>query len=284
VDLIGEERGRLARAAGWLDASRAEAAGLVVLLVGALAVTLVLLWGALGRPSLAGAPDASGAPGAPTDGVGVAAIGEDPTTADATDPDAVDDRVEAQFEGEVEGHVEGHTEAHGASGPSASAATTEVTVHVAGAVVGPGVVTLPGGARVADAIAQVGGLTADADPTRVNLARPLVDGEQILVLREGEEPPPPLAGSANGDPAVGSTGAGGEASGGGAAAAGGQVDINTAGSTDLETLPGIGPALAARIISHREAHGPFREPGDLRDVSGIGEKRFQDLAPLVTVG
>jgi competence protein ComEA len=281
VDLIGEERGRLARAAGWLDASRSEAAGLAVLLVGALAVTLVLMWGALGRPSLAGAPDASGAPGAPTDGDGVAAIGEDPTTADAAGPDAADGRVE----GEGAGHVEGHTEeAHGAPGPGASAATAEVTVHVAGAVVGPGVVTLPGGARVADAIAQVGGLTADADPTRVNLARPLVDGEQILVLREGEEPPPPLAGSASGDPALGSTGAGGEASGAGAAAAGGPVDINTAGSTDLETLPGIGPALAARIISHREQHGPFREPGDLRDVSGIGEKRFQDLAALVTVG
>lgn len=288
MDLIGEERGRLARAAGWLDASRAEAAGLVVLLVGALAVTLVLVWGALGRPSLAGAPVA-GTPGTagvsevPTDGESIAAIGQDPAAAGAADPDAAEGQAEGQAGGEAGGQGETHAHVPDA-GPAASAEGAEVTVHVAGAVVGPGVVTLPGGARVADAIAEVGGLTADADPTRVNLARPLVDGEQILVLREGEEPPPPLAGSPSGDPATGPSGAGDGASGAGGGPAGGPVDVNTAGSADLETLPGIGPALASRIISHREQHGPFREPGDLRDVSGIGEKRFQDLAPLITVG
>jgi competence protein ComEA len=270
VDLIGEERGRLARAAGWLDASPAEAAGLAVLLVGALLVTGVLVWGAVGRPSLTEAGTEGGltAAGDVDTGdadAGAAAVGVDP--ADSAAGPGQDAAAAPAGEGATASHD--HDEA---------AVPAEVTVHVAGAVTRPGVVTLPGGSRVADAIEQAGGLDPDADTARINLARPLTDGEQIVVLREGEEAPPPPPG----EPAAGVQPSGdGPAEAG---AAGGLVDVNTASLAELETLPGIGPALAQRIVTHREQQGPFREPGDLRDVSGIGEKRFQDLADLVTVG
>lgn len=218
----------------------------MVLLVGSLLATAVLVWSALGRPAL---PDA----GVVTADVPAADVGEDPQ--DPQDP--------AGSEGSTAGEADHPDAEPGDRG--------EVTVHVAGAVVSPGVVTLPAGSRIADAIAAVGGLLDDADPARVNLARPLVDGEQVLVLREGEEPPPTAAGGPS---------AGGEAAGSPA----GPIDLNTATVAQLQTLPGIGPTLAQRIVSHREQHGPFRAPGDLRDVSGIGEKRFQDLAGLITVG
>jgi competence protein ComEA len=271
VDLIGEERGRLARAAGWLDASPAEAAGLAVLLVGALLVTAALVWGALGRPSLGeagaggGPPLAADAGEADTGAADAGAVGVDPADLAAGPGD--DAGAAPAGEGAAASHD--HDE---------PAAPAEVTVHVAGAVARPGVVTLLGGSRVADAIEQVGGLEPDADTARLNLARPLTDGEQIVVLREGEEAPPPPPGEPTGGAPASGEGAVG------AGAGGGPVDLNTASLAELETLPGIGPALAQRIVTHREQQGPFREPGELRDVSGIGEKRFQDLADLVTVG
>jgi competence protein ComEA len=271
VDLIGEERGRLARAAGWLDASPSEAAGLVVLLVGALLVTGALVWGALGRPTLAASGTGGVQPQASTD---AGAVGVDP--ADGADGPAVDVGGAPSGEGvPVPSQEDGAaTHDHAEVAPSA-----EVTVHVAGAVARPGVVTLLGGSRVADAIEQAGGLGPDADTARINLARPLTDGEQIVVLREGEEAPP----TPPGEPA-GGVQPPGDGSGSTGGAGGALVDVNTASLAELETLPGIGPALAQRIVTHREQHGPFRQPGDLRDVSGIGEKRFQDLADLVTVG
>jgi competence protein ComEA len=261
MDLIGQERGRLARAAGWLDASPAEATGLAVLLVCALTATGVLVWSALGRPTLA-------AGGPPADHRGAAAVGDVPDAADTHDG-------HAGGPGVADDHG-GHGEGGAGLGPGEVAAPSgEVTVHVAGAVSDPGVVTLPAGSRVTDAITAAGGLTGDADPARINLARPLVDGEQLLVLRVGEEPPPGTPPS--GTPPAGPGGAS-------AADGGGLVDLNTATLEQLQTLPGVGPAIAGRIVDHREQHGPFRAPGDLRDVSGIGEKRFQDLADRITVG
>jgi competence protein ComEA len=267
VDLIGEERGRLARAAGWLDASPAEAAGLVALLVGALLVTGALVWGALGRPSL----DEGGAGTGGSAASGEAAAGDLGTV--GADPSDAADEAGPAADAPPAGEDVAVPHAHGEA-----AAPVEVTVHVAGAVGQPGVVTLVGGSRVADAIEQAGGLAPDADTARINLARPLSDGEQIVVLREGEEPPPPPPEEPTGGvqpPGDGTAPAG---------AGGGSVDVNTADLAELETLPGIGPALAQRIVTHREQQGPFRQPGDLRDVSGIGEKRFQDIADLVTVG
>jgi competence protein ComEA len=142
----------------------------------------------------------------------------------------------------------------------------ELFVHVSGAVVTPGLVTLPAGARVVDAVAAAGGLTADADPAAVNLARPISDGEQLIVPREGEAPPP-----------------GSGAAPGAAAGAAGVVNLNTAGQNELETLPRIGPALAQRILDWRAANGRFTDPADLLQVAGIGQKIFDGLKDRVAV-
>ena len=137
-------------------------------------------------------------------------------------------------------------------------------VHVSGAVARPGVVTLPEGARVAEAIEAAGGATPDARVDRLNLARIVVDAERIHVPRVGEDAPPPDEPASRG------------------VLPDGRIDLNTASQAELETLPGVGPARAQAIIAEREDR-PFRVPGDLRRVPGIGEATFQRLAPLVAV-
>jgi len=153
--------------------------------------------------------------------------------------------------------------------PSAGASDGggKVLVHVTGAVRKPGIASLPPGSRVLDAVAAAGGLTEDADPAAVNLARPVADGEQLVVLRIGEAPPPTAA-------AAGTAGTG---------AAGGIVNLNTAAQADLETLPRIGPALAQRILDWRQANGRFAAVTDLLKVSGIGQKLFDGLKDRVAV-
>lgn len=145
-------------------------------------------------------------------------------------------------------------------------------VHVAGAVSAPGVVELRAGARVAEAVAAAGGPLSDADLSALNLARPVTDGELVVVPRVGDAPP-------TGPVAT----AGAEVTGAGAALPDGRLDLNRATIAELDELPGLGPVLAQRIVDHRDANGRFTEVGQLRDVSGIGEKRFQDLADLVAV-
>ncbi|MGI9824792.1 ComEA family DNA-binding protein [Agromyces sp. Marseille-Q5079] len=147
---------------------------------------------------------------------------------------------------------------------------TPLLVHVLGAVAEPGLVELDPGARVVDAVAAAGGFTADADPAGVNLARPVVDGEQLVVFAIGELPAAPAAGGA------------GAASGGGAASDG-LVHLNTADVAALDTLPRIGPALAQRILDYREANGPFTSVDQLLDVTGIGDAVFSGLAELVAL-
>ncbi len=157
---------------------------------------------------------------------------------------------------------------------SASAQPTgEVMVHVDGEVDDPGVVTLPAGSRVADAIDAAGGADSGTATESLNLARPLVDGEQVLV---GVTPPP--------DPGA----AGGQAPSGpaepGAAEAGEPlVDLNAASPEELEELPGVGPVLAERIVEYRTTNGGFTEVEQLNDVSGIGEVRYGELNELVQV-
>ena len=126
----------------------------------------------------------------------------------------------------------------------------EVIVHVAGAVAGGGVVELREGDRVHDAIREAGGPAPGADLGRINLAAKVADGQYIYVPAEGEDPPP---------------GAGGEPGAGG-----GPLDLNRATAQELQTLAGIGPVLAQRIVSHREANGPFATVEDLQSVPGIG--------------
>jgi competence protein ComEA len=138
-----------------------------------------------------------------------------------------------------------------------------LTVHVAGGVRRPGVVRLDPGARVGDAIEAAGGARPDAVLDALNLAALLEDGQQVMV--------PTTRADDRAAPAVGG------------APVDGRVDLNRATSDDLETLPGVGPVLAARILAWREEHGPFREASQLRQVPGIGERTFQSLADLVRV-
>lgn len=164
----------------------------------------------------------------------------------------------------------------GSGQPTASVpASATAVVHVVGAVRSPGVYELVEGARVADAIAQAGGLLPDAVAQAINLARPVADGEQILVPDED-------AVEAGAVPAA-ATGAGGPVVPGGAAATG-KIDINTADAASLDTLPGVGPSTATKIISEREANGPFATVDDLGRVSGIGPKRLEQLRDLVSAG
>lgn len=150
----------------------------------------------------------------------------------------------------------------GSDGPEpSSAASDTVLVHVAGAVRSPGVYALPRGARATDAIAAAGGFAPDADRAIVNLARDVSDGEQLLVPVVGA-PPPAAPTSAAGDTIV---------------------DLNTADAAALDTLPGIGPALAGRILDWRTENGRFASVEDLLAVPGIGEKLVDGLRDRVRV-
>jgi competence protein ComEA len=152
-------------------------------------------------------------------------------------------------------------------GSATSSGRGEVTVHVAGAVRHPGVYRLRQGARVDDAVQRAGGAGRRADLSAVNLAAPLEDGRQILVPERG--------------PAGGAAAAAGDAAGAGGAVA--KLNLNTATAEQLDTLAGVGPATAAKILAYREQHGAFGSVEDLADVPGIGERRLEALRELVTV-
>lgn len=152
-----------------------------------------------------------------------------------------------------------------------------VVLHVLGAVADPGIVELPLGSRVVDAIAAAGGPTDDADLAAVNLARVLVDGEQLRLPAVGEV----LPGAAGSAGPVGGAGSAGAAGSG--VSADGRININTADAAGLEQLPGVGPAIAARIIAWRDENGPFRSVDELTAVSGIGEKTLDGLRDQATV-
>jgi competence protein ComEA len=164
----------------------------------------------------------------------------------------------------------------GAGASTTATAPTEVVVHVAGAVVSPGVRRLPLGSRVTDALDAAGGALPGADLPRINLAAPLVDGQQVYVPRPGE-PLPVTAGPG----ATGGTGPAGDASG--QAGTGALIDLNTATAEQLDTLPGVGPSTAAAIIAHRDENGPFTSVDQLIDVRGIGEAKLEQLRDLVSV-
>lgn len=154
--------------------------------------------------------------------------------------------------------------------PGAPAGSGGVTVHVAGAVERPGVVSLPEGSRVGDAIGEAGGLTAVADADRLNLAARLGDGARVFVPVVGQEIPIEVP-----------TGSGGRDS---EASASAPLDLNSADSAALEDLPGVGPATAEAILAHREEIGRFSSVEELLDVRGIGEAKLDAIADLVTVG
>ena len=160
--------------------------------------------------------------------------------------------------------AEGESES-GASEPGS------LFVHVSGAVREPGLCELKEGARVADAVDAAGGFADDAQTESVNLARPVQDGEQIVVSVKGDEKPAsPTASDA-------------PATLGGSGAGSGLVNINTATVEELVELPGIGEATAAKIIADRQASGAFKTVDDLKRVSGIGDKKFEALSGLICV-
>jgi competence protein ComEA len=145
-----------------------------------------------------------------------------------------------------------------------SAAAAVVVVDVVGRVRHPGVVRLAAGSRVVDAVQAAGGTTKGAALRRINLARPVVDGEQIVVPGPDDPLPQPA-----------SSGPSGTANPG--------VDLNHASESELEDLPGIGPVLAERIVQWRAEHGRFTSVDELAEVDGIGQKLLTRLRPLVRV-
>lgn len=153
-------------------------------------------------------------------------------------------------------------------------AATVLLVHVVGQVRNPGVVRLGPGARVRDAIREAGGATRKADLTAVNLARPVADGEQVVLPRPGEQPTP-LPGAPPVDAAAGGSGATPDE--------GTPLDLNAATAEQLEELPGVGPVLSERIVEWRTEHGRFSNVDELLEVSGIGDKMLAEIRPQVRV-
>ena len=137
-----------------------------------------------------------------------------------------------------------------------------VVVDVEGAVRRPGLVRLPAGSRVADAVARAGGTTPKADRSTVNLAAPVSDGQQVLVPRQGAAP------SAGASP-------------GGAASAAGPISLSSASAEELDTLPGVGPVTAQKIVDYRTQHGAFHAVEELDAIPGIGPARLAELQGLV---
>ncbi|WP_255768953.1 ComEA family DNA-binding protein [Pseudarthrobacter sulfonivorans] len=156
-----------------------------------------------------------------------------------------------------------------------------VIIHVAGAVAVPGVVQLPAGSRVHQAIAEAGGAMPAADLNRLNLAAVLADGQKLYVPVPGESLPVegPGGAAAGQDPGPGSAGAAGATGADG----GGKVNLNTASVEELEALPKVGPVLAQRIVDWRKEHGPFKSVEELDAVDGVGPKMLETLLPRVGI-
>jgi competence protein ComEA len=147
--------------------------------------------------------------------------------------------------------------------PQATPTARPLRVYVSGAVEAPDVYALPPDSIVKDALAAAGGPAAEADLDRINLASPLADGQHVYVPHLGEEAPPvqPPSGQRSG---------------------GLKVNINTADTATLETLPGIGPTIAGRIIDYRQANGPFSRIEEIMEVSGIGPATFEKIQDLIS--
>ncbi|WKR21510.1 hypothetical protein AIF0345_1423 [Actinomyces israelii] len=223
------------------------------MVLGAALIALALLLALRTVMNAPGSRPQAGPAATATAGAGETPAGGEPATGPATGPATMPD-----------------------GGPGHSGAepggTGEVLVHVVGAVRSPGVVRLPAGARVVDAIEAAGGVREDAQTDQLNLARIVADGEQVRVPVVGEAVEAAPASETGTTPSAGA-GAGGS----------GLINVNTASADELEKLPGIGPALAERIVSHRQAHGPFASLDDLTDVPGIGRAKLEALRSEATV-
>jgi competence protein ComEA len=172
--------------------------------------------------------------------------------------------------------MQGQTRSTAAAGPASAPAAPAVRleprragtalVHVAGAVRSPGVYRLPEGQRIQDAVRRAGGARTGADLNAINLAAKVADGQQVVVPRRG-----PAAATAGAAPGVAA------AAGGPGAPPAAPVSLNTATAEQLDTLDGVGPATAAKILEYRRQHGGFRSIDDLGEIPGIGPKRLAAL-------
>ncbi len=167
------------------------------------------------------------------------------------------------------------SEASGATtaGDAGGSASADVVVHVCGAVRSPGIIRLPQGSRVADALEAAGGATGKAELAGVNLASHVADGQQIVV------PERALLGAAAGPTPAGS----GLGSASGSGVIGGPVNINTASLAQLETLPGVGPSTAQKIIDYRAQSGGFKAIDELKNVPGIGDAKFDAVKDVISI-
>jgi competence protein ComEA len=155
-------------------------------------------------------------------------------------------------------------EVSGAAGSTASkGGARAITVHVAGAVMNPGLYRLPEGSRVADALTKAGGASVEALLDDLNLAGKLADGQKVMVPRQVARAPATGQASATANSTL--------------------VNLNTATAEQLDTLPGVGPAMAAKIVEYRQKNGPFSAVDELDDVSGIGPSKLEALRDLVTI-
>lgn len=147
---------------------------------------------------------------------------------------------------------------------------TKIKVHIAGSVVTEGIIELEEGARVADAIKEAGGTTADANTKKINLAQKLQDGQKIYIpnQNETEEDIMENLGETIEENSINSSS---------------KVNINTATQTELELLSGIGPSIASKIISYRKENGKFKTIEDIKNVPGIGEAKFNSIQDQITV-
>jgi competence protein ComEA len=154
---------------------------------------------------------------------------------------------------------------------SAEESADVLIVDISGAVNNPQVVELTADSRISDAIQAAGGLTDDADISQINRAQILQDGEKIYIPKKGEKTGAETASGTSSSSAVGSSGSAGK------------VNINTAGSDELQKITGVGPATAEKIINYRSANGSFRSPEDLKKVSGIGDKTYEKMKDQISI-
>ncbi len=159
--------------------------------------------------------------------------------------------------------------------PTASSSQRPIMVYVLGAVRDPGVVSLPPPARVQDAVEAAGGLSRNADPAQLNLAQVLADGQQVMIGTTAEPVGQVRQGGGPGEP--GASGATTRAE------SDTVLDLNTASADELDTLPGVGPVTATKIITWRDEHGRFTRVEELQEIDGIGPKTFAELASQVRV-
>lgn len=168
-------------------------------------------------------------------------------------------------------------------GTATQAQTVEqssIAVYVSGAVNKPGVVTLPAGSRAVDAVNACGGVLPTADPDKINMAQELKDGEQLRVPERAQVA---TASGATGAAATGTATAGSASGATSASPAGGLVNINTASEQELDTLPGIGPAMAKRIIEYRTTEGGFKKLEDIKNIKGIGDAKYNKLKDKICI-